>query len=168
MNRFSSLNQPVDCPCCGRRTTAQIQNGLGTDLCRICYDSCGLENEHSDGIHQMGDEPKHCPTCRGIGCLHETRKTPAPKLVVVKAPKPVKPVKVYEFALCKHDDLCYRRHDPAELPCMDCFKCHLPGTACKPPSKADREFYASQVARGIPMVERTFVWTPNPHASSDR
>jgi hypothetical protein len=44
----------------------------GIDLCRVCLESCGQENSHSDYGHD--ESRSDCPTCVGLSCLHLVKK----------------------------------------------------------------------------------------------
>lgn len=81
-NRLSRWNQTnVICHCCGKRTTDQ--SGEGTDLCGVCFESAGMENQHMDtnGEH-YGEKPSDCPYCLGLQCMHEkAKKVRKPSLI---------------------------------------------------------------------------------------
>lgn len=62
------MNRMVDCRCCGKRTHSSIDGCLGIELCRVCFDSAGVENEHSDYGHST--KQADCPTCSGLDCMH--------------------------------------------------------------------------------------------------
>jgi len=63
-------NRLARCRCCGNLTHSTMDGQLDIRMCRVCLESSGQENAHSDG---GGHDPFNpaCPTCRGVGCLHE-------------------------------------------------------------------------------------------------
>ena len=69
--KFSAHNKVAVCRCCQKQTHSSIDGCLGIELCRICYESSGQENAHSDSEHKSNEFPNDCPTCAGIDCLHE-------------------------------------------------------------------------------------------------
>jgi len=81
-NRLSRWNQTnVICHCCGKRTTDM--SGEGTELCGVCFDSAGMENQHSDtnGEH-YGEKPTDCPYCLGLQCMHEAKAARKAKTII--------------------------------------------------------------------------------------
>lgn len=59
----------VTLPCvgeCGENLDVSDKDALALRLCAACYEEAGLENEHSDGMHQHGKHPD-CPDCNGRG-----------------------------------------------------------------------------------------------------
>jgi|SRR5579859_371777 len=72
-NRYSRWNQNRVCHCCKKLTTDMA--GEGTELCTVCYESAGMENQHVDtnGEH-YGEKPTDCPYCLGLQCMHEQVK----------------------------------------------------------------------------------------------
>lgn len=48
-HHFSRYQQPRPCVVCKKLTTGVD----GTDLCRPCHDRVSMENEHSDGWHEV-------------------------------------------------------------------------------------------------------------------
>src|SRR6266566_876822 len=86
--KFNRFNQPsIICHCCGKRTTEMT--GEGTDLCGVCYQSAGIENEHSDtnGEH-YGQKPTNCATCLGLSCMHEAKATKKGKAIIAAISEP--------------------------------------------------------------------------------
>jgi hypothetical protein len=82
-NRLGTFNQPsIICHCCGKRTTENA--GEGTELCRVCFESAGMENQHSDsnGEHYGNGPQADCPYCLGLGCMHEA-KAVKPKAAIL-------------------------------------------------------------------------------------
>lgn len=84
LNKFSRLNRLTTCRCCGKRTHSSIGGMVGIELCKVCANSGEFENEHSDndGEHDLGNGkrgawPEYCPTCAGVSCLHEVKKSAA-------------------------------------------------------------------------------------------
>lgn len=71
-SKFSRWNVLVSCRCCGKRTHSSIDGMGGIDLCRVCLESCGQENSHSDYGHD--ESRSDCPTCVGLSCLHLVKK----------------------------------------------------------------------------------------------
>lgn len=67
--KFSGLNKLCKCGCCGMKTHSSIDGNVGIELCRTCYESAGLQNEHSDRGHATRKDD--CPSCQGVDCLHE-------------------------------------------------------------------------------------------------
>jgi hypothetical protein len=66
-----SLNKLVNCGCCEKLTHSSIDGMIGIGLCRICYDSSGLYNEHVDGYHNDDGCPDECPIKYDLECLCE-------------------------------------------------------------------------------------------------
>lgn len=58
-----------DCPLgCGRKLDPSDKDALGVELCPRCYYEAGLENEHSDGLHEeRGEYNPDCPDCQERG-----------------------------------------------------------------------------------------------------
>lgn len=75
--QFSRHNQPVTCRCCGKLTTERVQGTYGLDMCAVCIDSAGVENEHQDGHHERGTRGD-CPLCQLTYCMHYLKKASAP------------------------------------------------------------------------------------------
>lgn len=60
----AQLAVTFDCPLgCGRKLDPGMKDAMGVDLCPTCYDDAGLENEHSDGLHDDESNPE-CPDCQ--------------------------------------------------------------------------------------------------------
>jgi hypothetical protein len=49
---------------CGRAPKTKNTNGQNPELCDICWDEAGWENDHMDGNHEQGERPDVCPMCR--------------------------------------------------------------------------------------------------------
>lgn len=64
--RFSSMNQPIKCACCGKSTQSMVDGCIGTDLCRDCYEDAGQENEHND-CHDPAAPEADCRFCMKVG-----------------------------------------------------------------------------------------------------
>lgn len=61
--QFSALNHIVECLMCGKKTHSVIDNMIGTDLCRNCFNEATAHNEHLD-YHDSGNKPvKGCKWC---------------------------------------------------------------------------------------------------------
>jgi len=69
LNKFSRLNKVVQCRCCGKRTHSSIDGCVGIELCKVCLDSGGMENEHNDYGHK--EKVADCPVCNGVECIHQ-------------------------------------------------------------------------------------------------
>jgi len=69
-NKFRrGTNVVATCRCCGKLTHSSIDGYLDVRMCRVCLESSGQENSHSDNGH---DAPvQGCPTCAGVSCMHE-------------------------------------------------------------------------------------------------
>jgi hypothetical protein len=57
---FNRFRQPKPCIACGKLTTYDSDN---TELCKDCYEACGIDNAHSDGHHAEKKHPE-CPACQ--------------------------------------------------------------------------------------------------------
>lgn len=57
----------VKTPCvvCGARPKSKNINE-NPELCSVCFEEAGIENDHMDGNHAPGTERKHCPICRAM------------------------------------------------------------------------------------------------------
>lgn len=80
LNRTGKFNKGPNagtrhCYCCGKRVQAG-RFDEGTELCDVCLDSAGAENEHSDtnGDHYGRGHDETCPTCMHVGCIHELKE----------------------------------------------------------------------------------------------
>lgn len=49
---------------CGRAPKTKNTNGQNPELCDICWDEAGWENDHMDGNHEPGEKSDVCPMCR--------------------------------------------------------------------------------------------------------
>lgn len=79
----SLSGKPIFCGDCKKRLTKKNRasdNGAGKDfddLCTVCYDRAGLENEHQDGQHEPGEFPQDCPLCeQHLDTARHARKKP--------------------------------------------------------------------------------------------
>lgn len=73
---MSQTGKPIYCGDCKVRLTRKNRASLNgapgfDDMCVKCYDKAGLENEHTDGLHEPGEFPQDCPLCEKH--LEETR-----------------------------------------------------------------------------------------------
>lgn len=59
------------CACCTKRINSE-QEGFFNKLCELCYESAGVENEHTDteGLHNGRGITEDCPTCWNLDCMH--------------------------------------------------------------------------------------------------
>jgi hypothetical protein len=73
MGKFSTgRNKMAKCRCCRKLTHSSIDGCRGIEMCRVCLESSGEFNAHSDGHHEGGC-PANCPTAKGVECVHEIR-----------------------------------------------------------------------------------------------
>jgi hypothetical protein len=83
------------CISCGKRTRHTGEQALGSELCPICWDDAGIENEHSDGFHDEQPDP-NCPLCSAAAqeaarLLRESKTTKAKKPKSKKSKKSADP-----------------------------------------------------------------------------
>lgn len=70
-------NQLARCRCCGRLTHSTLDGMHDIRLCRVCLESAGQDNAHSDGAagHVPGGAmAASCPACAGVACMHEIQE----------------------------------------------------------------------------------------------
>ena len=67
-NKFSHFNKVAECRCCKKKTHSSIDGCDDINLCRVCYESAGIENEHNDSGHT--EKVSDCPLCNNVGCMH--------------------------------------------------------------------------------------------------
>ena len=70
-------NRLARCRCCGKLSHSHTGGSANIDLCRVCFDSAGQWNAHSDGTPHDESSKEYCPTCAGVDCLHELTKVGA-------------------------------------------------------------------------------------------
>lgn len=72
MSKFRrGANILAKCRCCGKLTHSSLDGIREIELCRVCLDSAGQHNSHSDGTPHGPEAKAYCPTCAGVDCLHE-------------------------------------------------------------------------------------------------
>jgi hypothetical protein len=67
------INVVAPCRCCGVLTHSSIDGCIDICLCRVCFESSGQHNAHSDGAHANDEDCRNngCPIVEGLRCLHE-------------------------------------------------------------------------------------------------